>query len=176
MALRNVITCGNPLLKKRVSPCDEQDPILKDLVADMFETMYENRGVGLAAPQIGFSISLFVINYEWSDDEKKPQKGVEEVFINPKILKSYGKYVEHEEGCLSVPEIREQVRRKDTIDIEYTSLEGERKLERSVTGMRARVIQHEYDHLQGILFIDRLPPSKKIFIQKELQRIFEEAN
>jgi peptide deformylase len=174
VALREILICGDPVLKRKAAPADPSDPELKQIVQDMFETMYENRGVGLAAPQIGLSVSLFVINYEWNRDEGKEKKGVEEVFINPKIIKAYGKETGHEEGCLSVPEIHETVLRKDTIDIEYTDLECKKHTEIGVTGMRARVFQHEYDHLQGMLFIDRLSPVKKLFVRKELKRILEE--
>ncbi|MBL8026120.1 MAG: peptide deformylase [Fibrobacteres bacterium] len=169
-----MLICGDPVLKRKAAPADPTDPELKTIVKDMFDTMYENRGVGLAAPQIGLSISLFVINHDWNRDEGKEKDGVEEVFINPKLLKAYGKDEGYEEGCLSVPEIHEKVQRKDTIDIEYTDLKGKKHTETGVTGLRARVFQHEYDHLHGILFIDRLSPVKKMFVKKELKRIIEE--
>jgi peptide deformylase len=171
MALLTLCTYGHPLLKKKSSAVKHVSEI-QGLIDDMFETLYENKGVGLAAVQVGKPLDCFVINASW--EKEKNVKGDEEVFINPKILKLHGSTENLEEGCLSVPEIREKVKRKTLVDIEYTDRHGKRHTEVGVEGLRAHVIQHEVDHLNGILFVDRLPPTKKIFLKKELQKMIEE--
>jgi peptide deformylase len=174
MALLPIRTYGDPFLKKKAADIKEVSAV-QALIDDMFETMYENKGVGLAAVQVGKGINLFVINAAW-EKEDKTSKGIEEVFINPRITGLHGKNCEMEEGCLSVPEIRENVRRKEFVDIEYTDRHGKRRAETGIDGMRSRVIQHEFDHLHGILFVDRLPPAKRIFMKKELRRLAEEIS
>ncbi len=171
MAILPICYYGNPTLKKKASDVEDISAI-QALIDDMFETMYENKGVGLAAVQVGKALNLFVLNAA-ADDEKAP-KSKEEIFINPKILKYYGNNCDIEEGCLSVPELREKVKRKAIIDIEYINRHGKKCQEIAVDGMRARIIQHETDHLNGILFVDRLSPTKKIFIKKELRNIMKE--
>lgn len=172
-AARPLCYFGNPVLKKKAKDIPaERIADLTPLIEDMFETMYLNDGVGLAAPQVNESINLIVMNASW--DKEKKTKGDEEVFINLKILKAYGENCEREEGCLSVPEIHEKVKRKDTVDIEFFDRHGKKKTESGITGMRARVIQHETDHLLGILFVDRLSPTKKLFIRSELKEILKD--
>ena len=171
MALLPIRIYGDPFLKKKAADIKHLSEV-QSLIDDMFETMYENKGVGLAAVQVGKGMNLFVINAAWEKEDRN--KGVEEVFINPVILKMHGKNCNMEEGCLSVPDLREDVRRKEMVDIEYTDRHGKKRSETGVCGMRARVIQHEFDHLHGILFVDRLPPTKKLFLKKELRRLAEE--
>lgn len=171
MAVRPLCLYGDPILKKKPADVKSVSSIQKT-IDEMFETMYENKGVGLAAVQVGEPLNLFIINASSEKDENL--KSMEEVFINPKIIRLHGNNCDMDEGCLSVPEIRESVRRKSCVDIEYTDRHGKKRTELGVDGFRARVIQHEYDHLQGILFVDRLSPTKKLFIKKELRRLLEE--
>jgi peptide deformylase len=142
------------------------------LIDDMFETMYEYHGIGLAAVQVGEPVNLFIINA--AQDPEKEIKGKEEVFMNPRILKRYGKEEEFEEGCLCLPGIRENVKRRPLIDVEYLDRAGKKMAETGVDGLRARVIQHEYDHLQGVLFVERLSPTRRLLLRRELKRVVEE--
>jgi len=172
MPVLPILLIGNPLLRKRSKEIKATED-MAGLITDMFDTLYDARGIGLAAVQVGHPIRLFIINVD--QDTENGVKGTEEVFINPKLLKTYGKDVDIEEGCLCIPDIREKVRRKDTVDIEYTDHHGQRITETGVTGMRARALQHEYDHLDGLLFVDRLTPAKKLLLKKELEQIAEDS-
>ena len=143
----------------------------------MWETMYKAQGVGLAAPQIGESIRLFIVDtYPFSDnedlsfDERKFLKGFKKVFVNPVIISETGKECFFNEGCLSIPGLREDVKRKDSIIIEFQDLNG-KYIKESFSGIAARVIQHEYDHLEGILFTDKLSYLKKKTIKRRLEEI-----
>lgn len=171
MAVLSLLYFGNPLLKKKSRAAGDVRE-LQGLIDDMFETMYHYKGVGLAAVQVNRPVRLFVINAE--QDPDKGVKGREEVFINPKILRLYGRSEPYEEGCLCLPEVREKVVRKTLVDIEYLDRTGEPRSETGISGMRARVIQHEYDHLDGMLFVDRLSVAKKLLIRKEMNRIARE--
>ncbi|MDX2002008.1 MAG: peptide deformylase [Chitinophagales bacterium] len=189
-----IVAYGDPVLRKPTEEIDDNYPGLKALINDMFETMYNAPGVGLAAPQVGHSIRLFVVDSEqiFRDEEdeevveeynerrkkrnkeakeKEPEeKGIKQAFLNPIILKEYGKPWAYEEGCLSIPGIREDVDRPDSIVIEYED-ENFNLHEQEFTGLTARIIQHEYDHIEGILFTDRLKPLKKRLIKSKLERI-----
>ena len=143
----------------------------------MWETMYKAQGVGLAAPQIGESIRLFIVDtYPFSDnedlsvDERNFLKGFKKVFVNPVIISETGKECFFNEGCLSIPGLREDVKRKDSIIIEFQDLNG-KYIKESFSGIAARVIQHEYDHLEGILFTDKLSYLKKKTIKRRLEEI-----
>jgi len=165
-----IIALGHPVLKERASDIDLNNPELKTLIADMFETMYHASGVGIAAPQIGKSIRLFVIDAEPMDEEKL--KGAKMVFINPVRLEEEGEPWPYEEGCLSIPGIREAVKRPEKITLQYVDEEG-KSHHKTFEGMLARVIQHEYDHLEGKLFIDYLSPFRKKLIQNKITDILK---
>jgi len=166
-----VVAYGDPVLKREAEEIDENYPKLQALIDNMFETMYEAPGVGLAAPQIGLSIRLFVIDSTLMYDEDDTNNdGIKQVFINPIILEEKGKKWPFEEGCLSIPGIREEVSRQPKITIEYYDRDWNLH-EQSFDEMTARVIQHEYDHIEGILFTDHLKPLKKRMLKKQLDDI-----
>lgn len=170
-----IVAYGDPVLRKETDEIDENYPKLKELIENMFETMYNAPGVGLAAPQIGLSIRMFIVDtaYIHEDDvegEEPEEEGIKKVFINPIILDETGDPWLYEEGCLSIPGIREDVMRKDTITIEYYDENFELK-EETYDGFNARVIQHEYDHIEGILFTDHLKPLKKRMLKSKLDNI-----
>ena len=175
-----VLAYGDLILKKETKEVDKDYPGLEVLIQNMFETMYEASGVGLAAPQIGKSIRLFIVDgspfvaEKEEDEEEDPRaKGMDsfkKVFINPIIEEEHGEEWAFNEGCLSIPEIREEVNRKEKIVISYYNENWELK-EESYDGYSARIILHEYDHLDGILFTDHLSPLKKRLLNKKLQNI-----
>jgi peptide deformylase len=164
---------GQPVLKQIGKDIDAAYPDLQALIANMWETMYNASGVGLAAPQIGLAIRLFVIDTEQiKDDLKKGEKGFKKAFINAYIIEETGKEWNYEEGCLSIPDIRGDVSRCETITIRYCD---ENFVEHTATysGINARVIQHEYDHIDGKLFVEKLKPLKRNLIQGKLKKIQE---
>jgi peptide deformylase len=172
-----IIAYGDPVLRKVCSDIEEQYEGLETLISNMWDTMYNANGVGLAAPQIGLPIRLFMVDTSpFADDEdltKKEQEqldGFKKVFINAKIVEETGTIWPFNEGCLSIPDIREDVSRKDTINIEYMD---EQFKSHSVTydGLLARVIQHEYDHIEGILFTDKVSSLKKRLLKGKLTNI-----
>ena len=173
-----IVAYGDPVLKKEAQEIDKDFPDLDKLIADMFETMYSASGVGLAAPQIGKSIRLFVVDgspfAEDEEDEEDPRaEGMEnfkKVFINPIIEEETGEEWGFNEGCLSIPKIREEVFRQEKITISYYDENWELR-EETYEGYSARIIQHEYDHIEGILFTDHLSPLKKRLLTKRLQNI-----
>jgi peptide deformylase len=174
-----IVAYGDPVLKKEAEEIDKDYPKLKELVADMFETMYEASGVGLAAPQVGRSIRLFIVDgspfAETDDDEEEDPKaagmeGFIKVFINPVIEEESGEKWGFAEGCLSIPKIREEVFRHEKIKISYYDLNWEFH-EEEFDGYKARIIQHEYDHIEGVLFTDHLSVLKKRLIGKRLTNI-----
>jgi len=174
-----IIGYGDPVLRKVCDPVDANYPQLAEVIADMYETMYNAHGVGLAAPQVGLPIRIFVIDTEpFSDDEDLPEAERNELasfkrtFINAKMLNEEGEEWGFNEGCLSIPEVREDVYRHEKITIEYDDEQFNRKTE-VFDGLIARVIQHEYDHIEGILFTDRISSLKKRLIQKKLLGIME---
>lgn len=159
---------GDPVLRKECDEIEAFDQDLEKLIEDMYETMDASDGVGLAAPQIGKSIRLFVIDSTLFEEEG--EKGIRMAFINPVILEETGDEWAFEEGCLSIPEIREDVNRKPSVKLEYQTLNGELKTE-VFDGMTARVIQHEYDHIEGILFIDHISAFKRQLLKSKLGNI-----
>lgn len=167
---------GQPVLKKVAEMITPDYPNLKELIDDMWETMYQADGVGLAAPQVGYSIRLFVIDsFPKEDDEKEEKKELDyvpmkKVFINAQMLEESGKEWAFEEGCLSIPDIMGDVDRLDTIRLRYMD-ENFVEHEEVFDGLNGRVIQHEYDHLEGILFTERLKPLKKQLIKRKLEKI-----
>lgn len=172
-----IVAYGDPVLRKVGVEIDKEYPQLEKLIADMKETMYNASGVGLAAPQIGKAIRLFVIDASpFADDESLTEeeatvlKGFNRVFINAKIVKEEGDEWVFNEGCLSIPNVREDVWRQETITIEYQD-ENFKKHTEVLSGLAARVFQHEYDHIEGVLFTDKLSSLKKRLIKKKLENI-----
>ena len=166
-----VYVYGMPVLRKKAREIEPDYEGLDQLIDDMFETMYFSDGVGLAAPQIGKSIRLIVIDATEIEDESDPSlKDFKIVLINPRILEEEGEKWEFNEGCLSLPNIREEVYRQSTIRLEYYDRDFNRH-EEEFDGVKARIIQHEVDHLEGILFIDKIAPIRKRLLQKKLKEI-----
>ena len=171
-----ILAYGDPILKKESEEIDETYTDLETLIEDMFETMYRAKGVGLAAPQIGRNIRLFIVDgspfaeKEEGEDDDPRALGIEnfkKVFINPIIEEEQGEEWSFQEGCLSIPKIRENVSRKSDIVISYYDENWELKEER-YSGYAARIIQHEYDHIEGVLFTDYLSPLKRKLLKKKL--------
>ena len=174
-----ILAYGDVLLKKECSEIKQSYLDLDQLISDMFETMYAASGVGLAAPQIGRSIRLFIVDGspfseveegEEIDPRANGMENFKKVFINPIIEEESGKEWAFSEGCLSIPKIREEVYRKEKVVISYYNENWELK-EEEYDGYAARIIQHEYDHIEGVLFTDYLSPLKKRIISKKLLNI-----
>lgn len=170
---------GEPVLRKIGEVITPDYPNLQEIITNMYDTMYNACGVGLAAPQVGLAIRLFIINTEpFSDsddltkEEQEQLKEFKRTFINAKMLKEEGEEWSFNEGCLSIPDVREDVFRNETITIEYCDEDFITKTE-VFDGLIARVIQHEYDHIEGILFTDKISSLKKTLIKKKLQNIME---
>lgn len=163
-----IIMYGDPVLRQRSREI-EAGSDLKQLVEDMFETMHQAQGIGLAAPQIGKSIRLFVVDGTILEDEPS-MADFKKVFINPVILEEEGEEWPYEEGCLSIPNIRESVSRKSKLRIRFYDEDWNVK-EEEYHGLKARIIQHEYDHIEGKLFIDYLTPLKKRLLKSKLSDI-----
>ena len=172
----SILSYGNPLLKKPTKDIDKKYNDLDTIIENMWKTMYNAKGVGLAAPQIGLSISLFVVDgTPFVEDEninefdKAQLKNLKKVIINP-ILNEFGENWIFNEGCLSIPNIREDVSRKNSVNIKYYDQKFNFH-EEVYSGLAARIIQHEYDHLKGILFIDKLSQLKRQMIKGRLNKI-----
>lgn len=161
---------GQPVLRKKAHVIDKEYPDLDNLIADMFETMYSAKGVGLAAPQVGRDIRLFVIDTAQMDKKDKPATGFKKVFINAEILDESGEPWLYEEGCLSIPDIHVEIERLPSVRIQYQDENWQSHIE-VFEGINARVIQHEYDHIEGVLFIDRMKPLKRRMINRKLEKI-----
>lgn len=158
---------GDPVLRAECKEIEENTEEIQKLIQDMYETMDASDGVGIAAPQIGKSLRLFLID---STHFKEEKGGVRQAFINPVILEESGQEWTFEEGCLSIPEIRENVDRPPKLKIKYLSEDFKEKTE-EFDGLTARVIQHEYDHIEGVLFTDHLTPFKKQLLKSKLSNI-----
>lgn len=169
-----IIAFGDPVLKKKAVDITKDYPGLSQLIANMFETMKNAKGVGLAAPQIGLSIRLFIIDAAaYVDEDEEDEEGLtrfKKVFINAQILEQKGAEWKFNEGCLSIPTIREDVERKPDLRIRYLD-ENFLPHEETYNGIRARIIQHEYDHIDGILFTDRINPLRKRLLKRKLTDI-----
>jgi peptide deformylase len=161
---------GHPVLKKETDDITKDYPNLKGLIADMFETMYHTDGVGLAAPQVGLSIRLFIVDTKQMQEDGEEHLGVRKAFINATILEEEGEEWTYEEGCLSIPKITGDVDRKPRILIEYFD-ENFELHEEWFEDINARVIQHEYDHVDGILFLEHLKPLKKRMLKRKLESL-----
>ena len=171
-----IVAYGTPVLKKKGSDISPDYPAFEQLLENMWETMYEANGVGLAAPQVGIAIRLFIVDAfpfadddELTEEEQKKLTGFKKVFINPQIEES-GEEWAFNEGCLSIPDIREDVYRQEEIQIRYWD-ENFKEHTEQYSGLAARVIQHEYDHIEGVLFTDKLSPLKKRLIKGKLNNI-----
>lgn len=174
-----IVVYGDPVLRKKCVEIDANYVHLPQLIKDMYETMYEANGVGLAAPQVGKAIRLFVVDTspfaqvnaneepEFTEAELKQMEGFRKTFINAQIIEEEGEEWKFNEGCLSIPKIREDVLRKPELTIEYYD-ENFKKHQEIYTGLIARVIQHEYDHIEGILFTDKINPFKRKLISGKL--------
>ncbi len=168
---------GAPVLRKVGSTIDKDYPDLEKLIFNMKETMVNARGVGLAAPQIGKAIRLFIVdtspfsdNDELNEDERLFLEKFKRIFINPKIINEEGEEWAFNEGCLSIPNINEDVFRNETLTVEYVD-ENFKKHSETLSGLAARVVQHEYDHIEGVLFTDKLSSLKKRLLKKKLDNI-----
>ena len=175
-----IVAYGNPILRKVCHDIDEQYPDLKKLIEDMWETMYASNGVGLAAPQVNRDIRLFVVdsaqifaNMDEKDKEEEnypDEPGIKQVFINAHIVEELGDDRPYNEGCLSIPKIREDVFRAEEVTLEYQD-ENFVKHTKTFNGITARIILHEYDHIDGKLFIDYITPLKRKLLKRKLDDI-----
>ncbi len=172
-----IVAYGDPVLRKVGKEIDKDYPNLTELIANMKETMYNASGVGLAAPQIGKAIRLFIIDAspfaeddDLSDEERAVLKTFNRVFINPQIIEEEGEEWAFSEGCLSIPDVRQDVFRQPKVTLEYQDEDFNTHTE-VLEGLAARVFQHEYDHIEGILFTDKLSSLKKRLIKKKLENI-----
>ncbi len=172
-----IVAYGDAVLRKVGKDIDKDSPTLNELISNMWETMYNASGVGLAAPQVGLPVRLFLVDAtpfaedeELSEKERATLEGFKKVFINAKIEEETGNDWIFNEGCLSIPDIREDVIRKDTITISYWD-ENFKKHTETFDGILARIIQHEYDHIEGVLFTDKLSSLKKRLLKGRLSNI-----
>jgi len=166
-----IIAYGDPVLRRKATAIEPDEyPHIKELIENMFETMYAARGIGLAAPQVGLSIRLFVVDATVFADEDADLKDFKKVFINAQILEEDGEEWAFNEGCLSIPDIREDIYRNPTVKISWYD-ENWKHHKDTFSGMAARIIQHEYDHIEGKLFTDKLSPLRKRLIEKKLNDI-----
>jgi len=161
---------GQPVLRKKALPIAKDYPDLPKLIEDMYETMYSAKGVGLAAPQIGKDIRLFVIDTVQLDKKNQTATGFKKVFINAELMDESGDPWMYEEGCLSIPDIHVEIERNPSIRIKYFDQDWNEHIE-EYEKINARVIQHEYDHIEGILFIDRMKPLRRRLINGKLEKI-----
>lgn len=175
-----IVAYGHPILRKLAHDIDENYPGLAKLIEDMWETMYASNGVGLAAPQVNRDIRLFVMdsaqifanmNEEDKEEENYPDApGIKQVFINAHVVEEHGDDWSYNEGCLSIPKIREDIYRAEEVTIEYQD-ENFQQHKKTFNGVTARIILHEYDHIEGKLFIDRISPLKRKLMKRKLDDI-----
>lgn len=161
---------GQPVLRKKGSDIDKSYENLSTLLENMWETMYNAKGIGLAAPQIGKPIRIFLVDTIQLEEDEKDIKGIKKVLINPEMIEEFGPEDAYEEGCLSIPDVRGDVTRNTEIKIKYLDENFQEHTE-SYAGINARVIQHEYDHIEGKLFIEKLQPLKKRLVKRKLENI-----
>jgi peptide deformylase len=170
MAILPIRVYGDPVLRRIAKPIGEVTPEVRALAQDMIETMYAEPGIGLAAPQVGVSLRLIVMDPTAGEETDKAF-----ALVNPVIVAKTGEQVVIEEGCLSVPDIRADVTRPERVSVDYTTIDGEpARLE--ADEMVARIFQHEYDHLDGILFVDRISPVRRQLLKKHLKAIAKTAS
>lgn len=169
MAIRPILIYGDPRLHEKAEQVEDINYELQELIDDMFQTMFEAKGVGLAATQLGINMSVIVIDI--ADEEEKPENGTMLSMVNLEILSSKGNST-FEEGCLSIPGVNAELDRPEEITIRFLNREGVGE-EWTCDGLLARIIQHEYDHLQGILFVQLLPPSERKKLSPQLKRLMK---
>ncbi|MCH8567072.1 MAG: peptide deformylase [Balneolales bacterium] len=171
MSILPIVTYNDPVLREKSSPVKENTAEIQKLIDDMFETMYNGQGVGLAAPQIGVSLRLFVTDSDpfISDEDQETDFGPM-VFVNPEIISKGQETSSFDEGCLSIPGLREPVTRPETIKIRFQDRNFEHQ-EMEISGWLSRIFQHEYDHIEGVLFIDYLGSFRKRLIRSKLQLV-----
>lgn len=162
-----IVAYGHPTLKKVAQEIGPDYEGLDQLIENMFETMYESEGVGLAAPQVNRSIRLFIVDATPYGEEYPETSEFKKVFINPYILEESGEEWSFNEGCLSVPTVREDIMRKPKIILEYHDRDFN-LIEEQYDGVMARIIQHEYDHIEGTIFVDKVSPIRKILLKRKL--------
>ncbi|MEM7187871.1 MAG: peptide deformylase [Bacteroidota bacterium] len=172
-----IVAYGDPVLRKETEELTKDYPKLDEIIENMFETMYEAHGIGLAAPQVGMALRLFIVDASPFDDDEDLTEEEREfcstfkrAFINARMVEETGDEWAFNEGCLSIPDVREDVFRQDTITLEYFDEHFNKHIE-TFDGMVARIIQHEYDHIEGILFTDKLSALKKRLIKGKLNNI-----
>ena len=172
-----IVAYGDPILKQRAKEISSSSKDLEILLKNMWETMYAANGVGLAAPQVGKSLRLFIVDGSpfsveagLTEDEKNELKGFKKVFINPKILQKSDDLENFNEGCLSIPDVRGDLTRPTTIKIKYQN-QYFKEITEHISGLPSRIVQHEYDHLEGILFTDKLSALKKKLLKNKLLKI-----
>lgn len=165
-----IVTYNDPVLREKTSRIEEDSDELQAFIEDMFETMYNSNGVGLAAPQVGRAIQLFVTDSDTMTEESDEPDAGPLVFINPEIIESGGEELKMEEGCLSIPDVRDDVVRPEMIKVRYLDRDFEEQ-EMETDGWLSRVIQHEYDHLQGVLFLDHLSAFRRRLHRLRLKKI-----
>ncbi|MDO8994252.1 MAG: peptide deformylase [Daejeonella sp.] len=165
-----IIAYGDSVLRKKGTEITKDYPELNNLIENMFETMYGAHGVGLAAPQIGLSIRLFVVDATSFAEDEPALKDFKKTFINAKIIEESGNKWSFNEGCLSIPDIREDIDRHESLTISYYD-ENWKHYEETYKGLAARIIQHEYDHIEGKLFVDKLSPLRKAMLNNKLSSI-----
>jgi len=165
-----IVAFGHPLLRKVAKEIEPGHHGLQELIADMFETMYQSQGVGLAAPQVNQSIRLFIVDATPYGEDHPELINFKRIFINPYIIEESGEEWVFNEGCLSIPDIREDVSRKSRVRIQYQDTDFNDH-EEVYEGIPARIIQHEYDHLEGKLFVDRISPLRKMLLKRKLNDI-----
>ncbi len=172
-----IVAYGDPVLRKMGKEISKDFPKFEKILENMFETMYNALGIGLAAPQVGLPIRLFIVDAtpfgedeDLEEEEREFLSDFKQVFINAKIIEETGDEWAFNEGCLSIPDVREDVFRNETIKIEFLD-ENFKKHTKEFNGIVARIIQHEYDHIEGVLFTDKLSPLKKRLIKGKLSNI-----
>lgn len=165
-----VYAYGQPVLKKVAQEIDQDFEGLSDLLEDMWETMYHAQGVGIAAPQIGQSLRLFLVDTVQAMDEGEEDQGIKKAFINAQVIEENGDLWAYEEGCLSIPNVKGDVERYEKVKIKYQD-ENFNEFTEVYEGINARVILHEYDHIEGKLFTEKLKPLKKKMISRKLDQI-----
>ena len=163
-----IVAYGDTVLRKVGQSISAEYEGLNELIANMWESMYKAQGIGLAAPQVGKAISLFIIDTSAFDEEDCPK--IKKAFLNAEMIEEWGEEWKYEEGCLSIPTIHENVSRKPELRIKYLD-ENFKEHEKTFDGMVARIIQHEYDHIEGKLFVDKISPLKRNLIKGKLNNI-----
>ncbi len=170
MSVLPIRAYGDPVLKKKATFVTPDHPGLQELIDDMWETMYKASGLGLAAPQVGKSLRIFIIDASPFGEEEPQLANFKKVFLNAEILEEKGKTWSFNEGCLSFPGLREDISRPPQIRIRYQDEEFN-EYEEEYSGLAARIIQHEYDHIEGNLMVDRMMPLKRTLLRRKLSNI-----